>query len=244
MTTKYKKSLQTNVRKFLLPKHKNTILKSIKEESANAYIKDGTFSTEIVWGKKSFVFSNQGKRDTTNFRKGMFLFSMVRRDAAKFLKTQKFKIPKKYKSVIYNEENRVDLNANMTATDLNHAYWRIAYNLGIISDNTYIKGLPDKFKQIRLAALSTMGRKKQYSIIKNGEITDDVLIIEGDENLAEVYTLIRYTCFKYMNDVRKLLGKDFLCYRTDCIYYLDTVENREKVMQYFSKKELFVKQLS
>ena len=244
MTTKFRKSPLSTNRRFLPPKHKKFILKTIKEEGANGYIKNGTFSTEIVWGKKAFVFSNQGKRDTANFRNGMFLFSMVRKDAARFLANKKFNVPKKYRSIIYNEDNRVDLDAKMTATDLNHAYWRIAYNLGIISENTYLKGLPDKFKQIRLAALSTMGKKKQYNLIKNGEITDDLLVIQGDEKLAEVYTLIRYTCFKYMNDVRKLLGKDFLAYKTDCIYYLDSVENREKVMQYFSNKELFVKQLS
>ena len=244
MTTKIRKTPLTSVRKYLPPKHKKLILKSIKEESANGYIKDGTFSTEIVWGKKSFVFSNQGKRDTNNFKKGMFLFGMVRKDAKNFLATKYFSVPKKYSSIIYNKDNEVDLDAKMTATDLNHAYWRIAYNLGIISEMTYLRGLPDKFKQIRLAALSTMGRKKEYSVIKNGDITDDLLIIEGNDELAEVYTLIRYTCFKYMNDVKKLLGADFLAYKTDCIYYIDTKANREKVMQYFSKKYLFIKQLS
>ena len=244
MTTKTRKSDIAQFKKFLPPKQKKIILKSIKEEGGNGYIKIGTFSTEIIWGKKSFVFSNQGKRDTTNFKNGMFLFSMVRKDAAKFLSVKKFKIPKRYSSIIYNEDNLIDLDAKITATDLNHAYWRIAYNLGIISENTYLKGLPDKFKQIRLAALSTIGRKKQYNVIKDGEITDDIVIVEGNEKLSEVYTLIRYTCFKYMNDVKKILGKDFLAYKTDCIYYIDTPENREKVMQYFSNKNLFTKQLS
>jgi hypothetical protein len=46
-----------------------------------------------------------------------------------------------------------------------------------------------------------------------------------------------------MNQVKRKLGKDFLCYKTDCIYYIDTKENRKKVNDFFKEKELFSKQL-
>ena len=36
----------------------------------------------------------------------------------------------------------------ITATDLNNAYWRIAYNLGIITLNTYTSGLGDEKKNV------------------------------------------------------------------------------------------------
>jgi hypothetical protein len=215
----------------------------MKEEKATGYIKVGVFSTEIIWGKKSFVFPNLGKRQTKNFRQGMFLFSMVRKDAAKFLLTKKVRTPKKYNSIEYNFDIG-KIPENITGTDLNHAYWRIALKLGIISENTYEKGLDDKFKSTRLAVLSTMGRPKQYSIIKEGKIGEDLVIVQGDESLAKVYTLIRYTCFKYMNEIKDILGKDFLAYKTDCIYYVNTKQNKEKVEQYFSKKDLLMKQLS
>ena len=131
----------------------------------------------------------------------------------------------------------------VTGTDLNHAYWRIAYNLGIISELTYVKGLDDKFKSVRLAALSTLGADKKYKIIKAGVITDELKIIKGDDTLQIIYKLIRYTCYKYMAQVKKQLKSDFLCYKTDAIYYIDTKENRKIVRDFFKEKDLLMKQL-
>jgi hypothetical protein len=47
-----------------------------------------------------------------------------------------------------------------------------------------------------------------------------------------------------MMKVKKMLGDDFIAYKTDCIYYVDTKENRELVNQYFDKNSLTYKQLS
>ena len=106
-----------------------------------------------------------------------------------------------------------------------------------------MKGLNDSFKAVRLAALSTLGSNKKYQIIIDGEITDEYYVVYGDEKLQNVYRLIRYTCYKYMNEVKKLLGKDFIAYKTDCIYYVDTKSNRKKVNDFFERKELLMKQL-
>lgn len=46
-----------------------------------------------------------------------------------------------------------------------------------------------------------------------------------------------------MYQVKKMLGKDFLCYKTDAIYYIDTKENRKAVNDFFVKKDLLIKQL-
>jgi hypothetical protein len=74
-------------------------------------------------------------------------------------------------------------------------------------------------------------------------MTDQYHIVEGDEQLREVYTLIRYTCYKYMAQIKKILGYDFLCYKTDAIYYIDNNENRNKVKSFFVEKDLLMKQL-
>jgi hypothetical protein len=39
------------------------------------------------------------------------------------------------------------------------------------------------------------------------------------------------------------LGKDFEAYRTDCIYYRDTMENRKKVYAYLDERGFEYKQL-
>ena len=169
---------------------------------------------------------------------------MVRRDAKLFIKKKpNFKLPKKYGQIEYNKELNEDLFGKITATDLNHAYWRIAYNLGIISPSTYEKGLGDDYKELRLAALSTLGAAKKYQKIVKGELTTQIHILKGDEILQNVYRLIRYTCYRYMTQVQKRLGKDFLCYKTDCIYYIDNKENRKKVADFFKEKDLLMKQL-
>ena len=46
-----------------------------------------------------------------------------------------------------------------------------------------------------------------------------------------------------MTQVQKRLGKDFLCDKTDCIYYIDTKENRKIVTDFFKEKDLLMKQL-
>jgi hypothetical protein len=219
------------------------IFKRMVEEKANGFIKKGTFTNEIVWGHNSYIFPCMDKKRQMAFKKGMFLFGMVRKDVKEYLKTNKINLPTKYGQVEYNKELNEDLFGKITATDLNHAYWRIAYNLGIISDNTYSKGLNDDFKAVRLAALSTMGANKKYQKIKNGKLLDEYKVVYGDDNLKDVYKLIRLTCYKYMNKVKRMLGKDFLCYKTDCIYYIDTQYNRKIVRDFFIEKDLYMKQL-
>jgi len=219
------------------------VMKMIAQKKGNGYLKKGTFTNEVIWGKRAYIFSVLDKKKQDAFKKGMFLFGMVRKDARAYLKNNKIKLPKKYPQIEYNGSFNPDLFGKVTGTDLNHAYWRIAFNTGIISEKTYIKGLDDRFKSVRLAALSTLGADKKYRIIKNGEITNDLKIIEGDIQLQQIYKFIRYTCYRYMNQVKKILGTDFLCYKTDAIYYMDTKENRKKVRDFFKQKDLTMKQL-
>jgi hypothetical protein len=236
--------VKNKIVKYSAKSSQKFLMKRIAAQKGSGFIKVGTFTDEIVWGNYSYIFSRLDVKKQKDFKRGMFLFGMVRKDAKKFLKENKdFKLPKKYSQIEYRGTLDENLLGKITGTDLNHAYWRIAYNKGIISGNTYLKGLDDKFKAVRLAALSTMGANKKYQIIKNGEITDDLKIIVGDAELQKVYMLIRYTCYRFMNQVKRKLGKDFLCYKTDCIYYIDTKQNRQKVNDFFKEKQLLSKQL-
>jgi hypothetical protein len=221
----------------------NYIMNLIETKHGNGLIKKGTFTDEIIWGKKSYIFSVLDKKKQQAFKKGMFLFGMVRKDAKAYLKENTIRLPKKYAQIVYNRTFNPDTHGIIIGADLNHAYWRIAYNLGIISANTYVKGLNDEFKSVRLAALSTMGADKKYTIIKDGKITKDLKIIVGDAELQQIYKLIRYTCYKYMNQVKKILGRDFVAYKTDAIYYISTKENRKLVRDFFKEKDLMLKDL-
>ena len=232
-----------NVR-YVSKQSEKIIFNRMVREKADGFIKKGTFTNEIVWGSHSYIISKLDKRKQKSFKKGMFLFGMVRKDVKNFLaSTKQLKLPKRYSQIEYSKTLDERLFGKITATDLNHAYWRIALNLGIITPATYFKGLPDEFKSVRLAALSTMGAVKKYQKIKDGKLTDDYFLTKGDEPMQTVYKLIRYTCYKYMYQVKRLLGKDFLCYKTDAIYYCDTKANRLIVEEFFIKKDLLMKQL-
>jgi hypothetical protein len=215
----------------------------METDKADGLIKKGVFTDEIVWGAYSYIIPKMTKKKQSSFKKGMFLFGMVKKDVKIYLESNTIRLPKKYGQIEFNDDLEFDEDERITGTDLNHAYWRIAYNLGIISIRTYDRGLPDQFKEVRLAALSTLGGRKKYNKITKGVITDNVFVIEGDEELRKVYTLIRYTCYKYMTQVKKMLGNDFICYKTDCIYYIDTERNRKLVVDFFKEKDLLMKQL-
>jgi hypothetical protein len=46
-----------------------------------------------------------------------------------------------------------------------------------------------------------------------------------------------------MATLKKMLGKDFACYKTDCIFYRDTLKNRELVQEYLASHNFTYKQL-
>ena len=236
--------MKNKIVKYVPKNSEDFIFKRMQLEKADGFLKKGTFTNEVVWGAYSYIFPCMSKKKQTAFKKGMFLFGMVKKDVNIFLKANKeIRLPKRYGQIEYNGDLQEEFDEKVTGTDLNHAYWRIAFNLGIISANTYSRGLNDDFKAVRLAALSTLGARKKYQKIKNGVLTEDYLVIEGDEDLRKVYILIRYTCYKYMTQVKRLLGYDFLCYKTDAIYYIDTKDNRKKVKDFFKEKDLLMKQL-
>jgi hypothetical protein len=226
---------------FKPKKKEKYILDLIKMNQSNAYVRTGNFSSEVIWDGKSYMFPAKGREKS--YKKGLFLFGMVRKDAKDFIKSGKIiKMPKRNAVNEFNENfDKFDLK--LTGTDLNHAYWRIAYNLGIIKKNTYLRGLDEEFKIVRLSALSTLGKGKDYFIIKDGKLTDEVVKIGYNEEMDNLYKAIRYTCFKYMQNVKKLLKDDFVCYRTDCIYYVDSAENRKIVRDYFNNEKMSFKQL-
>ena len=46
-----------------------------------------------------------------------------------------------------------------------------------------------------------------------------------------------------MMNMAAMLGDDFICYKTDCIYYKDTNKNREIVQMYLDSVSIDWKQL-
>jgi hypothetical protein len=242
-TVKHYKRIGTLVKSenFIPFGNADALIEKIKNKKEDALIRDGDFSRVIVWDKVAFNFSKTEKN--SSFRKSVYLFGVVRKEAKMWLKKNpKFKLPTQYPVNVYNEHYK-HLNAEMTATDLDHAYWRIAYLLGIITPATYERALDSEFKVVRLASLSTLGAGKEFRKIEEGVLTDKYVKVGETPELQKVYKLIRYTCYDYMQQCANLLGEDFIAYRTDAIYYRDSAENRKLVRDFFKKNKLKYKQV-
>jgi hypothetical protein len=174
----------------------------------------------------------------------LWLFRTVQLNALAFIKAHPdWKLGPK-QSVNKTNYRYDDMRGELTGTDINSAYWEIAYKMGIISESTYTKAHFDQYKKIRLASLATLGRKMVYQSYQGSVNLKQPVIVEYQaDKLRDLYKAIRYQCFDMMNELASMLGEDFEAYRTDCIYYRDSPQNRELVHSYLKEKGFTFKQL-
>lgn len=224
--------------------------KYVKSGSVDNYIKDlvsnklsfsvrrASECTEILMDDKHIVFASQ-----SNFpKKKIYLFNSVKQQVSKWLKENVVFLPEELNSIKYNYDYNTD-EGTMCGTDLNHAYWRIAYLYGMINEKTYIAGLDTDCKALRLATLSVLGREKKFDNYEKGEIKESYVYQKENVDLKNVFKFIRLTCFSFMKEASELLGDDFFAWKTDCIYYRESLSNIKAVQEYFDQYNLTYKQL-
>jgi hypothetical protein len=116
--------------------------------------------------------------------------------------------------------------------------------MGGISEKLFLKCNKPSYKVVRLASLAILGRVTAYeSYVEGRKLDEKVVVPSKDERLKTLYRSIRYKCYEMMGELAMLLGNDFEAYRTDCIYYRDTIENRQKVYDYLKQRKFEFKQL-
>lgn len=206
----------------------------------NFLIRFGSECNELIFDNAHNVFATANK----NFdNKLLCLFNMVQVDVKNFLRINPYiDIPPKVNTTEFNYQYNDEIGT-LTATDLDHAFWRIAYVKGYITKKTYTKGMPTSGKAIRLASLSVLGRGKRFDKYVDGEFFENIVVKEPDTTLQKVYVDIRYSCYYMMYELSQILKDDFESWKTDCIYYRDTPENRKIVHNYFEEREMMFKQL-
>jgi hypothetical protein len=155
---------------------------------------------------------------------------MVKKDVDKYL--TEYGEVEPYDELPVNYANKdYDYAKDTIGMDINNAYWSVAHLKGYISKKTYNKGLEkDGLKTIRLSSLSSLGKKRIYECYTDGVHTHDEEM-KGDILLQNVYLDIRYSTYGVMYEVAKMLGDDFCCWKTDCIFFTDTDENRAMVKE-------------
>jgi hypothetical protein len=224
--------------------------KYVKSGSVDNYIKDlvsnklsfsvrrASECTEILMDDKHIVFASQ-----SNFpKKKIYLFNNVKQQVTKWVKENSVYLPEDINSIKYNYDYDTD-DGTMCGTDLNHAYWRIAYLYGMINEKTYISGLDTECKALRLATLSVLGREKKFDNYEKGQIKESYVYQKENVDLKNVFKFIRLTCFTFMKEASELLGDDFFAWKTDCIYYRENLKNIKLVQDYFDQYNLTYKQL-
>jgi hypothetical protein len=205
-------------------------------------LRETKYLTTVIVDGMEYIYPNKNE-DGFNPRM-LWLFSVVQSEAKKFLeRNPDWSMPTKLPVNVTNYDYD-DSYGRLTGTDINSAYWNIAHQMGVISDSTYTNAQDPKYKRVRLAALAILGRNISYNKFKDGKKQTKPFIYENQEKrLKQLYQAIRYKCYQMMNEIAQILGNEFEAYRTDCIYYRDTKENRTKVHNYLREHDFEFKQL-
>lgn len=221
-----------------------TLISTLKRNKRNFYMRETSYMTTVIYDNTEITYPKKNDKFPLN---QLWLFKSVKADAERLAAqidagTVEFVMPEKHP---VNQTNLKydDSYGILTGTDINSAYWTIARNLGIISEKTYLNAQREDTKVTRLAALAILGRDMAFHEYEGGELKKDRRIITGSKALQNFYKAIRYTCYWHMNNIAEILGADFDAYRTDCIYYRDTPENRQKVYDYLDQYGFYYKQL-
>lgn len=241
MTTR--KDLQIVETDFRVRNNPKVLIKQLIKRKKDFLLRQNSYMTTVIHNNKEIAFPN---RTESGFKiSQLWVFRSVKNDAKSFLaQNPEFTLPKKLPTNRFNYDCEVT-NDNLTGTDINSAYWTIAYKMGIISKRTYELAGADDFKVVRLAALAVLGKDKPFVKYEKGkEIKNDYVIVKDPvAGLQDLYKAIRYTCYLHMDAIANLLGNDFECYKTDCIYYVDKPKNRKLVHNYLTKEGFTFKQL-
>lgn len=159
------------------------------------------------------------------------------------IKTEVFLDPKFQENQVFSEDvhyvkvARVPFGKafqNVCEVDIDQAYWETAFQLGMISEKIYASGSKGNIsKKARLTALGSLARKTYKYKFKGKQILETS--VESEPLLENLWFTICKRVSDVMHEVIKELGKDFIFYWVDGIYFNNTPENVSKAMNVFLK---------
>lgn len=222
----------------------DVLLERLKKTKQDFLYRRTNHMVSIVADGVEYIYKARVKANPIHFPSNqLWIFNAVKRESIKFLEANpNFELPQKLPVNVTNYEYD-DSYGEITGTDVNSAYWVIAFNMGVISEKLFLACNKPSYKVVRLASLAVLGRSFTYEKYEGGVKTDNFIVESQDVRLKSLYRSIRYKCYEMMGELAILLGKDFEAYRTDCIYYRDSVENRLKVYDYLKTRNFEFKQL-
>lgn len=221
---------------FRPTKNPNILIDQLKKQRKSFYVRQTKNVTTIICDGVETNFTNYSEKPLFPINQ-LFIFKMVTDDAYRWLKMNPdYPCNQKLPTNAYNFDYDLD-NGTLTGTDISSAYWYIAHKIGVISNKTFVKLLDPKFKTTKLASLAVLGRQMVYDEYVDGEILPEKVVLrDKNASLVAIYRHIRYECYRHMIEMSMLLGRNFFCYKTDCIYYRDTQENKKIVYDYLESQ--------
>jgi hypothetical protein len=227
-----KKTKPLSSKLFRPTKNPSILIDQLKKQKKSFYVRQTKNITTIICDGMETNFMMKVDKPLFPINQ-LFIFKMVTDDALRWVKMNPdFQGNQKLPTNAYNYDYDLDYGI-ITGTDIASAYWYIAHRIGLISNKTFIRLLDPKYKTTKLASLAVLGRQMVYDEYINGVIQKEkVTLKETNIKLVSIYRHIRYECYRHMIEISMLLGREFFCYKTDCVFYRDTPQNRKIVYDY------------
>lgn len=217
-----------------------------KSKSSFKVISYGT-TKKILYGKNKFLFSGiKGEKKPM----GLHLIGMVKRDIDKLISENQDaipKIPKKKPNLTQINVKNIEwfgIGVQALSIDINHCYWRTAYLLGFITDETYYKGIErQEYKDGRLIAIGTLGKMLSVSKYENGLKVADYIDDRDYLKYGGFFWAVLEKVYELMLDLQMTLKEDFLMFITDCVVIDESkrdVATAIMVKHGYSTKENFI----
>ncbi len=125
-----------------------------------------------------------------------------------------------------------DVGQKFYYADINHAYFQVAYKMGMLPKKVYDKYKDNiEIKMYRNIALATVLAPKTIEYYNEGRYM--TTITECNEIYNKIYTKIRITTYNIIGELTNLLGNRWISYNVDGICFTEDV--LETVQAYFEK---------
>jgi hypothetical protein len=200
----------------------------------DAYCKAGLTFEIYHQGNITKIIFDDGKEKkygSLKLKPGMFISKITNRIVKQRLESglyvPKNTNPDRYNSntIMYNSEGiRSNLYKPCVSVDIIGCYWQTAFNLGVIDQITYNKGIEKdrEYKDARNIAIGSLGALIMHERYENGKLI-------SHELSRKFGACARLDIVDHVWDmaqrIAKTLGPDFLMFLTDCFF---VPVNREK----------------
>lgn len=174
---------------------------------------------KIIYGNHKFLFSGlKGQKKP----QGMHLIGMVKRDIDALLKIQEpLQIPQKKPYLTFIHHKHLEFygeGEEALAIDINHCYWRTAFLLGFITEETYLKGLErTDYKEGRLIAIGTLAKILTIRKYKDGMKVEEYVDDKEYLKYGGFFWAVILKINELMIELWTSLKEDFLMFLTDCV---------------------------